>query len=188
MTPPDFTDLLQAAANGDSAAADQLLPVVYDELRSLARHHLRGEAATIEPTALVHEAWLRIAGEHEASWNHRGHFFGAASQAMRRVLVDHARQRNATKRRTPGDRTTLSDVSGAQVDLGNVLDVHEALSQLEAERPREGRIVLLRYFGGLEVKEIAAILDVSVGTVERDWRLSRARLQRWLDESRASEP
>lgn len=182
MKDPDLTRLLQDAANGSSDAAEQLLPAIYEQMRQMARRHLHGDRATIEPTALVHEAWLRVSGEHASSWSHRGHFFRAASQAMRRVLVDHARRRQAKKRAPAAERATVSDVAAQHVDFAVVLDIHEALDKLEAERPREAQVVLMRYFGGLEMSQIAAALEVSLGTAERDWRLARARLQRWLDE------
>ncbi len=187
MSNTDLTQLLHDVANGDADAAQRLLPAVYDELRGMARHHLRSDPATIDATALVHEAWLRVAGKQAGKWNHRRHFFGAASQAMRRVLVEHARRRQSRKRAAPGQRTTLADVAADGVDFADVLDVHAALGQLEAERPREAQIVLLRYFGGLEMADIAAVLDVSLGTAERDWRLARARLQQWLRAKRPEE-
>lgn len=188
MSTDDLTRLLQEAANGDTNAAERLLPAVYDELRAMARRHLRSDPATIEPTALVHEAWIRVAGEQSSNWNHRAHFFGAASQAMRRVLVEHARNRHAKKRAAPDLRTTTADVAANSVDFAALLDIHAALSQLEATRPREAQIVLLRYFGGLEMTEIASLLEVSLGTAERDWRLARARLQQSLAARRPEAP
>ena len=188
MNGPDVTRLLHAAATGDLEAAERLLPAVYEELRQLARRHLHHDRATIEPTALVHEVWLRICSGTTTSWNHRGHFFGAASQAMRRILVEHARSRSAKKRALPGSQTGLAEISANHVDCSTVLDVHAALTQLEQERPREAQLVLLRYFGGLEMSEIASLLQESVGTIERDWRLARARLQRLLSEPPPTAP
>lgn len=177
----DLTRLLRDAANGDADAGARLVPVVYEQLRAMARAQLRGDRATLEPTALVHEAWLRLGGTHAnaSSWDHRGHFFAAAARAMRRILVDRARARQAMKRRTPCTRD-LGPIADDGGDPDLLLDVDAALARLEAEHPREARVVLLRYFGGLEVREVAAALGVSVGTVERDWRLARARLQREL--------
>jgi len=186
MSEHPLTAMLHAAADGDANAAERLLPAVYDQLRSMARRHLHGDGATLEPTALVHEAWLRLGPVEAANWRHRGHFFGAAAQAMRRILVDAARARLRDKRRAPSGRgTTVADadaIAAGAADPAALLDVDAALRRLEQERPREARIVSLRYFGGLGNDEIAAMLDVSLGTVERDWRLARARLQRWLDE------
>ena len=180
MTDPDLTQLLNDAARGDAGAADRLLPVIYDELRSMARRQVSGESPTVEPTALVHEAWLRISGDGIA-WNHRGHFFAAAAQSMRRILVEHARRRRADKRGgSAGPQQLGDDLPFVVPDPGRLLDLDEALQRLERERPREARIVELRYFGGLQVKEIAEALGVSVGTVERDWRLARARLSKEL--------
>ncbi|MCA8966877.1 MAG: sigma-70 family RNA polymerase sigma factor, partial [Planctomycetes bacterium] len=140
--------------------------------------------ATIEPTSLVHEAWQRLAGAAEPGWNHRGHFFGAAGRAMRRLLVDLAR---AQKRRAGGRGAAEPDpcddaatLPFAMPDPALVLDLDAALTTLEAQRPREAQVVTLRWFGGLELQEIADALGVSLGTVERDWRLARARLQRLL--------
>ncbi|MCB9878425.1 MAG: sigma-70 family RNA polymerase sigma factor [Planctomycetes bacterium] len=179
MHEPDLTRLLNDAARGAPGAADALLPLVYEQLRVMARSLLRGDRATIEPTALVHEAWQRLAGAHDPRWNHRGHFFGAASRAMRRLLVDMARAR---QRRPVRDEAT-PEVASLPIPLPDpalVLDLDAALCELEARRPREAQVVTLRWFGGLELHEIAAALGVSLGTVERDWRLARARLQRLL--------
>lgn len=181
-----LTAILQAAADGDPGAAERLVPAVYDQLRAMARRQLHGDAATLDPTALVHEAWLRLGPADAAGWRHRGHFFGAAAQAMRRILVDAARARLRHKRRAPDrPRTSLraaDAIPAGDHDPAELLDVDAALQRLERERPREARIVSLRYFGGLSNDEVAAALEVSVGTVERDWRLARARLQRWLDQ------
>ncbi|MCA8949816.1 MAG: sigma-70 family RNA polymerase sigma factor [Planctomycetes bacterium] len=175
----DLTRLLNDAARGHAGAADRLLPVIYDELRGMARRHAAGESPTVEPTALVHEAWLRLAGDG-SGWSHRGHFFGAAARAMRRLLVESARRRRAGKRGGDAIRAPADDLAIVDPDPARTLDLDEALAGLEREHPREARVVELRYFGGLSVEEVAEVLGVSVGTVERDWRLARARLSRRL--------
>lgn len=179
----DITRLLERAGSGDEAALEALMPVVYDELRKLAGGKMRQERAdhTLEPTALVHEAYVRLVG-HEGSWSGRAHFFGAAAEVMRRVLVDHARGRLAAKRgagaaREPLDTTIVAFERRATV----LMDLEDALRRLADMDPQQARIVELRFFGGMTVDDIAALLDVSVSTVERSWRLSRAWLLRELD-------
>jgi RNA polymerase sigma factor (TIGR02999 family) len=182
-TPPgDITELLKGAGAGDSAAADRLIAVVYAELHQLAASYLRRERPdhTLQTTALVHEAWIRLAGQRGTSWQNRGHFFGIAAQAMRRVLVDHARRRNAGKR--VGDRAvTLGDEPGSTAgDSDEILAVDEALERLAALDARQARIVELRYFAGFTVEETAQALGISPATVKRDWTSARAWLQREL--------
>lgn len=177
------TQLLSAACRGDRRAAEKLLPLVYDELRKLARvrmgHLAPGQ--TLQPTALVHEAYLKIVGDADPGWDHRGHFFAAAAQAMRDILVDQARRRASLKR--GGDRRRV-DADHAEPSIEppveDVLAVHEALGRLEADDPRKRRLINLRYFAGLSNEETASALRVSVGTVERDWRYVRAWLKREL--------
>ena len=179
----DVTLILQEIASGDSAAAAQLLPIVYEELRALARAHLAGERAghTLQPTALVHEAYLRLVGGEQGedrAFNGRQHFFATAAMAMRRILVDHARERNALKR-GGGRRVDLSD--GDAVTVGDDLDLvglDEALKKLEAVDERRARVVTFRFFGGLTVDETAAALRVSTATVKNDWAFARAWLLR----------
>jgi RNA polymerase sigma factor (TIGR02999 family) len=157
-----------------------LVPLVYDELRALARRHLRGEhhRLTLQPTALVHEAYMRLVGGGGAPWEGRAHFFGVASRIMRQVLVDHARARQAKKR---GGEPMLVDLTGAdplsppEVDM---LTLHEALDRLAALDTTSERIVEMRYFGGLTVEETAEVLEISPATVKRDWHASRAWLLR----------
>ena len=141
VTDPNLTRMLNDAARGAPGAADRLLPVIYDELRRMASRQVSGDAATVEPTALVHEAWLRIAGDDEVAWNHRGHFFGSAAQAMRRILVEHARARSAHKRGGGARPEALEELPFVVPDADQVLDLEAALAKLEAERPREARIV-----------------------------------------------
>jgi RNA polymerase sigma factor (TIGR02999 family) len=169
-----ITEVLARVRAGERGAADDLLPIVYAELRAVARALLR-PAQTLQPTALVHEAYLRLVGNEDPGWNSRGHFFAAAATAMRRILVEQARRR---ARR--GQRADLADDPAVMPPDERVLDVDAALTRLEQRDPRRAEIVNLRYFAGLSVAETAAVLGVSVGTVERDWRLARAMLEREL--------
>lgn len=175
--------MLQEIASGDSAAAAQLLPIVYEELRSLARAHLAGERAghTLQPTALVHEAYLRLVGGAQGEdrvFNGRQHFFATAATAMRRILVDHARERNALKR-GGGRRVDLSDSDAVVVnDDLDLVGLDDALRKLEAVDQRRARVVTFRFFGGLTVEETAAVLEVSPATIKNDWAFARAWLLR----------
>lgn len=185
-TPPvrsqhEVTLLLEAARAGDSAAAAELLPMVYEELRKLARVRLGAEAPgqTLQPTALVHEAYLRLVGDQALQWNSRGHFFASAALAMRRILVERARHRNRIKHGGGRKRVELTDQPmGEEPDPVDMLALDEALDQLSALDARKGRVVMLRYFAGLTIEETAAALDVSVATVKADWSFSRAWLHR----------
>jgi RNA polymerase sigma factor (TIGR02999 family) len=180
----DITALLQRWGDGDGEAFKALLPLVYKELRRLAQYHLRQERKghTLQPTALVHEAYLRLTGLREMQLTHRAHFFGAAARVMRRVLVDHARKHRALKR--GGGVEALVDVADSvdapvdvQLDLG-ALD--EALDELERIAPEKAKVVELRYFGGLSVQETGEYLDISPATVKRYWSFARAWLFRRL--------
>ena len=175
----DVTHLLVQWANGDKQALDDLTPLVYKELRRLAASHLRRErkSHTLQPTALVHEAYLRLVDQKNPNWQNRSHFFGVASQLMRRILVDHARKRRADKR--AGQRVSLEEVVSFQKEQGReLLDLDGALTSLEKLDPRKSRAVELRYFGGLSMDEIAQSLDVSAVTVRRDLRMAEAWLNR----------
>lgn len=177
------TLLLARIHDGDSRAAGELLPVVYEELRRLARSRLSKERGpqTLDPTALVHEAYLRLVGDGEASWGGRGHFFGAAAIAMRRILVERARARNRIKRGGGAGRVELTEqalVSEPPADELIALD--EALDRLGAMDGRKGQVVMLRYFAGLGVEETAKALGVSEATVKNDWAFARAWLHREL--------
>jgi RNA polymerase sigma factor (TIGR02999 family) len=180
------TELLQAWRRGDGAAGEKLLPVVYGELKRLAAAQLRGERQghTLRPTALVHEAFLRLAGQKGLDWRDRSHFFGLAATMMRRVLVDHARARLAGKRaHQPVSLTLMADLpggAGREFDEAELLDLDRAIDRLAAEHPRPSRVVELRYFAGLEIEEIAAALDLSERTVKRNWAFARAWLLRAL--------
>lgn len=184
-----MTDLLAASRSGDPSAFDQLLPLLYDELHAIAGRHMRGERAdhTLQPTALVHEAFLRLTGV-DLAYDDRTHFIRAASQAMRRVLVDHARARLAAKR-GGGLRVTLDEALAPQDDrIVDLLVLDDALNRLAEAEPRWARVVELRFFGGLEVSEVANALGVSTATAKRDWQFARAWLARVLREGRTTEP
>jgi RNA polymerase sigma-70 factor (ECF subfamily) len=178
----DVTQLLKAMANGDSKAAEDLLPLVYAELHRLAISYMRGERAdhTLQATALINEAYLRLAQE-DIDWNSREHFIGVAANAMRRVLVDYARAHNAEQRGGAMKRVELQDdlaISAEKLDEVAVLD--EALKRLEDLNPRQAKVVELRYFGGLSIEQIASLLAISPRSVKRDWSLARIWLFREL--------
>ena len=172
-----------APGGDDAPAPDLLLTQVYDELRAIARHHMRGERQdhTLVPTALVHEAYLSLYSRDAATYADRSHFLSAASRAMRHILVDHARSRRTAKR-DGGVRITLDEAvaAGAPHEL-DLLELDDALVQLEAAEPRWARVVELRFFAGLELAEIAALLEVSTTTVKRDWQFAKAWLARALE-------
>ena len=179
MNHGDLTLLLKAACSGDPQAHSRLYEAVYAELRRLARANFRRESPghTLQPTALVNEAFLRLAPA--CSFENRRHFFGAAAEAMRRILVDHARQRGAGKRGGGLERVTLSGVDVSRDDaLVDVLAVDSALTELGASRPRLAELVSLRCFAGMSIEEAAQALDVSQATAKRDWAFARA----WLAE------
>jgi RNA polymerase sigma factor (TIGR02999 family) len=181
------TRLLDAAAAGDRQATADLLPLVYDELRRLAAAHLGGEPAghTLQPTALVHEAYLRLVGGGPAAdWNGRGHFFGAAAEAMRRILVESAR-RKGRQRHGGGRRRVDLDAAAPCSDepIDDVLDLDDALTRLAAVDAAAARLVQLRYFTGLTMPEAAAALGVPLRSAERDWTFARAWLHRELGRS-----
>jgi len=176
----DVTQLLQAASGGDPRAAAELLPLVYDELRRLAAHRLAGErnGHTLQPTALVHEAWLRISGDDERTWNGRQHFFAAAAEAMRRILVDRARRRLAAKRGA-GEACLDADelVIPAPAPDEQLLAVNEALEKFTRIDPRKAELVKLRYFVGMNFEEAAAALGIAMPTAKQWWAYARAWLR-----------
>lgn len=178
---PPITALLSDLGDGDEAAVEALLPLVYDELRALAQSHLRHErdGHTLNPTALVHEAYLKLLGQ-DADWQNRGHFFGIASLAMRRVLVHYARQRAAEKRGGGVQAVTLLDDHVGAAPADDLLALDEALDRLAEVAERPAKVVELRFFGGLTQEETAEVLGVSVPTVQRDWQTARAWLGRAL--------
>jgi RNA polymerase sigma factor (TIGR02999 family) len=175
----EFTRILQLAEEGNSNAADQLLPLVYDELRQLAAAKMAREPAdqTLQPTALVHEAWLRLGGDNQPVWQNRAHFLGAAAEAMRRILVENARRKLRLKRGGGDERVALheSSIEAPGVDE-RVIRVREALEALEAEDPHKAQIVKLRFFVGLDHHEIAALLGVNERTVRRQWEVAKVHL------------
>lgn len=186
----DVTRILNAIEEGDTQAAEQLLPVVYDELRKLAAQRMKQEATghTLQATALVHEAYMRLVGEHsgqDVQWDGRGHFFAAAAEAMRRILIDHARAKGAVKRGgglqklqlEPGDLT----IENAPAEL---LDLDDALIKLAKEDPVKADLVKLRFFTGLTLDDAAAVLDISPATADRYWAYARAWLFDAIDQGR----
>ena len=178
----DVTELLERWSQGDPEAFKDLMPLVYEELHQLAAHYLRHERSghTLQPTALVHEAYLRLSGLREMQLQNRTHFYGASAQVMRRVLVDHARRRNAGKRGGGDPRHRLVAID-APIDLRlDLVALDQALERLTSFAPEKARVVELRYFGGLSVDETAEFMDVSERTVKRHWRFARAWLFRTL--------
>jgi RNA polymerase sigma factor (TIGR02999 family) len=178
----DVTRILSQIEQGDPAAAEQLLPLVYDELRKLAAARLAQEkpGQTLQATALVHEAYIRLVDTQQAQhWNSRGHFFGAAAEAMRRILVENARKKGRLKR--GGDRLQVAAfelaTSGPDVDI---LALDEALTEFQRHQPQKAELVKLRYFAGLTLAEAAAALDISTATADRHWRYARAWLAQKL--------
>lgn len=185
MSSLDVTTLLARWSSGDAGALEQLTPIVYDELRRIARRHLARERKdhTLQSTALVHEAYLRLIGGSGSEYQNRQHFFAVAAQVIRRVLVDHARAVNAAKRGGGAQKIVLEDQPEASAPAENVAEVlalHEALERLAAFDPQQARIVELRYFAGLSIEETAEVIGVSPATVKRDWVMARAWLAREL--------
>lgn len=179
----EITQLLKAHASGNPEALDELFPLVYDELRRMARRRMRRERSghTWGTTALVHEAYLKLVDFDRIDWQDRNHFFAVASRVMRNVLVDYAVKRNAEKRGGDRDRVSLREGDATdEIDLDDVLAVHQALNRLEAVDERQVRVVECRFFGGLTIDETAEVLDISPATVGRDWRTARAWLNRKL--------
>jgi RNA polymerase sigma-70 factor, ECF subfamily len=183
-TAESITQLLSQWSNGDSSALERLMPLVYDELRRLAARYMRRERGnhTLQPTALVNEAYLRLVDQEKVEWQCRAQFFGLAARLMRNILVDHARVRGAAKREHRRLSISVSKVhrfsAQSEVDL---VALHEALERLALNDPRKSRIVEFRFFGGLTIDETAAILNLSHATVERDWNMARAWLRRELE-------
>lgn len=182
MPEPDITQLLRELQDGDRSAFDRLLAAVYPALRQMARAKMRGQrdGHTLNPTGLVHEAYLRLVRYPDVAWEGRAHFFGAAAQTMRRVLVDHARSKQADKRRGEHVAIVTDENEPAAVPGADVLEIDDALTRLAEERPRWVQVVECRYFAGLSIEETAEALGISHGTVSNDWRMARAWLQREL--------
>lgn len=173
----EATRFLRRLAEGDETASEQLLPIVYDELRRRAERAMGNvDGQTLQPTALVHEAWMKVSASDTPAFESRGHFVAVAAKAMRQILIDRARARGSRQRRE--DRVTMCGVQENPDDALDVLDLGEALSELEKVHARPAQIAELRFFGGLEVSEVAKILDVSERTVYAEWRIARAWLRR----------
>jgi RNA polymerase sigma factor (TIGR02999 family) len=179
--PGDVSRLLQAWGRGDAQAGEDLVPLVYRELRRRAAAYLRNERPdhTLQPTALVHEAYVRLVGQDRVSWHNRSQFFGVAAQMMRRILVDHARRHHAAKRPGAGAKVTLDDHFGSVKPYDcEILLLDQALDELAGIDARQAEIVQLRYFGGLSEEEVAALLALSRATITREWQTARTWLYR----------
>ena len=179
----EVTQILNDWRAGNAAAADKLMPLVYDELRRLARNYLRKERVdhTLQPTALVHEAYVRLVDDSKASWENRAHFYGIAAKLMRRILVDHARARNAAKRGGLLQKISLDEARDLPPAASNdLVALDGALEDLAKTYPRKSEVVELKFFGGLEANEIAEVLQVSPKTVLRDWQFAKLWLCREL--------
>ena len=181
----DVTRLLDAIQQGESNAADQLLPLVYDELRKLAAHKMANEAPgqTLQATALVHEAWLRLGGDQQPAWHNRAHFFAAVGEAMRRILIEQARRKSRQKR---GGNQPLEELHESRIELkapaDEVLAVHEALDRLAEEDATAADVVKLRYFAGMSIPQVAEALSIAPRTADRLWAFARVRLKQALRE------
>ncbi len=175
----EVTQVLHALGRGDDLAGQNLLPLVYQELRKLAAARMASEAAghTLQPTALVHEAWLRLVSDGDRTWRNRSHFFGAASEAMRRILIESARRKSRLKRGGKQERVRLEDVDlAATTPDDKIILINEALERLQIEDPEKARIVVMKFFGGLTNQEVAQAIGVTERTVERQWAFAKA----WL--------
>lgn len=180
-SPHQVTQLLKDWSNGDQAARDQLMPLVYDELHRLAHQHMRKERPghTLQTSALVNEAFVKLVDQKDVHWQNRVHFFGIAAQSMRRILVDHARSRHYAKRGGDARQVSLDEVAIVSPErAAEVVALDDALTSLAAVDSRKSQIVELRFFGGLSIEETAEVLAVSPGTVMRDWTLAKAWLRR----------
>jgi RNA polymerase sigma factor (TIGR02999 family) len=185
MQPGEVTQLLARWAAGDRAALDDLTPIVYAELRRIANGYLRRERPghTLQPTALVHEAWMRLMGQDRPSFERRNQFFALAAQVMRRILVDHARAAKAQKRGSGRPEGALDDVAAAVAgDLDELLALDQALGRLAGMSARQAQVIELRYFGGLDLAEMAGLLGVSAATVSRDQKMAEAWLSRSMSD------
>lgn len=181
-TPPNvarITELLLAVGEGRRTALDQLIPLLYGDLRRVAAAQMRREAGaqSLQPTALVHELYVRLVDQRRVQWRNRAHFFAAAATLMRRILVDHARARLADKRGGGRERVTLAGDEAAESPRIDVLALQESLRRMAAFSPRQERIVELRYFGGLTIKEVAEVIGISEATVVREWTVAKAWLR-----------
>ena len=187
VEPHEITRLLKDWSSGDSAALDELMPMVYSELRAVADRYLRQERQdhTLQPTALVNEAYLRLVDQRHVNWQNRAHFVGVTAQMMRRILVDHAKSHNRVKRGGGAPKVVLDEAMAVSEERADELvELDEALTALAAFDERKSRVVEMKYFGGLSVEETAEVLQVSVKTVARDWKLAKAWLYTTINENR----
>jgi RNA polymerase sigma factor (TIGR02999 family) len=181
----DVTQLLTDASNGDRRAMDRLWPLVYDELRALAAAMMQAERPdhTLQPTALVHEAYQKLIDQSRVRWQDRAHFFAVAAQAIRRILVDHARAHRRAKRGGQRVKLALDEALAAMYEsVVDLIALDEALARLAESHPQQARVVEMRFFAGLTIEETAALQGVSASTIERDWRYARATLYRALSD------
>ena len=181
----EVTELLRKWRSGDKKALDRLTPLVYDELRRLAHHYISRERPghTLQTTALMNEAYLQLVGQKDIEWENRAHFFAVSARVMRHILVDYARQRRSSKRGGSFEKVSLdSEATVSQERARELVALDEALEALNELHPRPSKVVELRYFGGLNNTEVAAVLHVSEATIERDWRFARAWLYRELQQ------
>lgn len=184
-TEHDVTKLLRDWSDGEQQAFDELLPIIYNELHRLAHNYLNRERGdhTLQTTALVHEAYLKLIDQNSVQWQNRSHFFAIAAQAMRRILIDNARRHAANKRGNTPEKLALDDVATISVERNEtLLALDDALKRLEAIDPQQSRIIELRYFGGLTIEETAEVLNLSTATVKREWAMARAWLYREIAE------
>ena len=188
-SPSEVTALLTQLSRGDKSVIERLMPLVYDELHRRAAGYMRQERSdhTLQPTALVHEAYLKLVEQRDATFRNRAHFFAVAAKMMRRILIDHARARLSAKRGGEQNPVSLEDADNLRTDTPHgLLAVDEALKRLESLDPRQEQIVEMRFFGGLTVKETAEVLGVSTRTIEREWTIARAWLYVQLKEDVAA--
>lgn len=186
MTKPGTTtatELLRAWSQGDREALDRLMPLIYDELHRRAEHFMRRErpSHTLQPTALVHEAFVRLVDQNSTDWKSRAHFLAIAARKMRQILVDHARRRRAEKRQAVARITLDEEAVAAPGGTADLLDIHEALERLAEKDPRKAQVLELRLFGGSSIRETAEVLGVATSTVINDYRFARAWLRRELE-------
>ena len=190
MSPQEVTQLLADWGRGDRSALDRLFPLVHSELRRIAQRQMNQERAghTLQATALVNEAYLKLVGQQEFEWQNRAHFFAVCAQVMRHILIDHARAHQRDKRGGGAIQVSLNDVAVIAADQSStVLALDEALRRLESLDPQKGKIVELRYFGGLSIEETAEVLNISPRTVRREWQRSKAWLYRMISEGTENE-
>lgn len=181
----EITLVLQSMGRGEGGASEELMPLVYEELRRLAAARMarEGPGQTIQATVLVHEAWLQLAGNGDRHWQNRAHFFGAAADAMRRILIDNARRKARIKHGGGQARVNIEDVQLAEkAPDDDVLVINEALERLEKEDPEKARIVVMKFFGGLTNQEVGESMGISERSVDRQWACAKARLFRWIKE------